>query len=318
MMTAKCVNSLLAAVLVIATGLACAQGYPNRPIRIISSPVGGGNDFVARLVAHGMTGIGQPIIIENRPNNVTGQIVAKALPDGYTLLASSSSLWLAPLMQDDVPYNVVRDFAPVVLTAISANVLVVHPSVTVSSAKDLIALAKARPGALNVATGPTGSTNHLAAELFKYMAGVNVTRVAYKGGGPALVGLMGGEVQLLFASASSVLTQIKSGKVKALAVTSKQPSALAPELPTISAAALPGYEVVDIDCMFAPARTPAAIVKRINQEVVRAVNDPDIKGKFLAAGSEIVGGTAQDLGATMKADMAVWSKVIKAAGIRAE
>ncbi len=317
-MTAKCVNSLLAAVLVIATGLACAQGYPNRPIRIISSPVGGGNDFVARLVAHGMTGIGQPIIIENRPNNVTGQIVAKALPDGYTLLASSSSLWLAPLMQDDVPYNVVRDFAPVVLTAISANVLVVHPSVTVSSAKDLIALAKARPGALNVATGPTGSTNHLAAELFKYMAGVNVTRVAYKGGGPALVGLMGGEVQLLFASASSVLTQIKSGKVKALAVTSKQPSALAPELPTISAAALPGYEVVDIDCMFAPARTPAAIVKRINQEVVRAVNDPDIKGKFLAAGSEIVGGTAQDLGATMKADMAVWSKVIKAAGIRAE
>jgi tripartite-type tricarboxylate transporter receptor subunit TctC len=300
-------------------GMACAQNYPNRPIRIISSPVGGGNDFVARLIAQGLTGpLGQPIIIENRPNNVTGQIVAKALPDGYTLLASSGSLWLAPLMQDGVPYDAVRDFAPVSLTAISPNILVVHPTVPASSIKELIALAKAKPGALNVATGPTASTNHLAAEMFKYMAGINITRVAYKGGGPALIGLVGGEVQLLFASASSVVPQMKSGKLKALAITSAKASALAPELPTVSAAGLPGYEVVGIDCMFAPARTPAAIIKYLNQEIVRVVNEVEVKAKFLGAGSEIVGSTPQQLAATVKAEIATWGKVIKEAGIRVE
>ena len=301
-------------------GVVCGQGYPNKPIRIVAAPAGGGNDFTARLIAQGLTGaVGQQVIVDNRGDiiAVRAQIVAKAPPDGYTLMAASNSLWLAPFMQD-LPYDPVKDFVPVSLTASSPNILVVHPSVAANSVRDLIALARAKPGALNVATGPTGSPNHLAAELFTYMAGIKIVRIAYKGGGPALNALIGGEVQLLFASAGSVLPQLKSGRLRALAVTSTQASALAPELPTMAAAGLPGYQLVGIDCIVTTAGTPAAIVNRLSQEIARVVNRADVKEKFFITGVETVGSSPQELAAFIKSDMATWGKVIKEAGIRSE
>ncbi len=196
------VGGLLAALFFVPSAL--GQSYPERPIRIVTSPPGGGSDLTARLIADNITGpLGQPVIIENRANNVGATLVAQSEPDGYTLLEVSSSMWLRPFFQKDVGYDPVKDFAPVTVIAISPSDLVTHPSVPAKSVKELVALAKAKPAALNVATGPTGSTNHLAAELFQYMAGVKFTRVAYRGGGPGLIALIGGETQLTFGSAGS-------------------------------------------------------------------------------------------------------------------
>ena len=311
---------MLSAVLIVSgASVVCGQDYPNKPIRIVAPEIGGSGDFAARLVAQGLTGsLGQQVIIENRGGSYIPQlIVSKAAPDGYTLHVNATGFWIGPLLQK-APYDPIRDFAPISVMTSSSNVLVVHPSLAAKSVKELIVLAKARPGELNYATGLSGSSSHLAGELFKHMAGVNFVRVPYKGNGPAVIGLIGGEAQLMFPSATAVTPHLKSGKLRALAVTSAEPSALAPGLPTVAAAGLPGYESVGRTVILAPAKTPAPIIQRLNQEVVRVLKQPDVKEKFFNTGVETVGSTPEQLTAMAKSEMARIGKMIKDVGIKAD
>jgi len=244
---------------------ATAENFPTRPVRIVTSEIGGGLDFVARLVAQGLTpNLGQQVIVDNRPSGVfTGSIVSKASPDGYTLLLNGSSFWLLPFLQSNVPYDPIKDFAPITLATRSPLLLVTHPALPVKSVKELIALAKAKPGELNYSSSSPGTPQHIAAELFKSMAGVNIVRIPYKGAGPAIVAVVAGEVQLTFSSAGAAAPHIKSGRLRALAVASAEPSALAPGLPTVASAGLPGFEAGSLWCFFAPAKTPASLISRL-------------------------------------------------------
>ncbi len=295
------------------------QDYPNKPIRFVTSEVGGGTDFAARVIGQALSGvIGQQVVVENRPGTIIpARVVATASPDGYTLLLNGSSLLFLPFMMDKLPYDTVKDFTPVTLAHKSPNVLVLHPSVAVTSVKELIELAKAKQGELNYASSGSGSSVHLAAELFKSMAGVNIVRIVYRGSGPAIIGLMSGETFLMFATPGSAAPHVKSGRLKALAVTSAQPSALFPGLPTV-ASDLPGYESVSTNGVLAPAGTPLAIINRLNQAIVRVLQRPDVKEKFFRAGSEPIGSSPQQFAATIKSEMAKWGKVIRDASIRAE
>ena len=294
------------------------QTYPNKPIRIVTSVPGNGDDLAARLIAQGVAGaLGQQVVVDNR-GLIAVEIVAKAPPDGYTVLFYGSPMWLAPLMRESVPYDPVKDFSAVTWATVSPNILVVHPSLAIKSVAELVALAKAKPGELNYGTGSAGSTPHLAAELFKSMAGVNIVRVPYKGSAPALTALIGGQLQFMFPSTSSVAPHLNSGRLKALAVTSAQPSALAPGLPTVAASGLPGYESASLLGVFAPAGTPAALINRLNQEMVRALMRTDAQERLFNSGVEAVGSSPEQFAATVKSEMAKWGKVIRDAGIRDE
>jgi tripartite-type tricarboxylate transporter receptor subunit TctC len=294
--------------------------YPSRPIRIVTSEIGGGLDFVARLVAQGLTAnLGQQVIVDNRPSGVfTGSIVSKASPDGYTLLFNGSSFWLLPFLQSNVPYDPIRDFAPITLATSSPLMLVVHPALPARSVKELIALAKAKPGELNYSSSSPGTPQHIAAELFKSMAGVNIVRIPYKGAGPAITALVAGEVQMTFSSAGAAVPQIKAGRLRALAVASPEPSALAPGLPTVASAGLPGFEAGSLWGFFAPAKTPVSLVRRLQREIVTVLEKPDLKEKLFNATTEVVGSTPEKFAAVIKADMQRGSQVIKAAGIKVE
>ena len=311
---------LIAAALGTGTAVVYGQEYPAKPVRIIAPGIGNSFDIAARQIAQVLsTTIGQPVIVDNRPPGVVpGQLVLQAPPDGYTLLYSGSSLWLGQFLQKSTPYDVLRDFVPITMTTRSPTILVVHPSLPVKSVKDLIALAKAKPGVLNYASGATGSVNHLTAELFKSMARVDVVRIAYKGSGPALVDLIAGQVQLMFSVTGSVAPHMKTGRLKALAVTSAQPSDLAPGLPTVAANGLPGFEAVSDAGIFASAKTPKAIVDRLNLEIVRVLGRADVRDKFISNGVEPVGGSSEQLLAAVKAEMVRMGKVIRDAGIREE
>ncbi len=226
-------------------GAALAQNYPSRPIRIVSSEAGGGTDFTARTLANALTANwGQQVVVESRASAVMGELVANAAPDGYTLLVGGNSVWIGPLLQN-MPYDPLRDLAPVILAVSSPNILVVHPALPVRSVRELIALAKAHPGELNYATSGTGSSTHLAGELFKSMTGVDITRVNYKGSGQVFNDLLGGHVQLMFGTGGAVSPHIKSGRLRALAVTTGTRSALFPLLPTLSST-VPGFEAGDV------------------------------------------------------------------------
>ena len=315
-------RTFLVGMMIFGAGVASGQNYPSKPIRMVTAEAGGGNDFVARLIAPGLAdSLGQQAIVDNRGGAggiIAAEIVAKAAPDGYTLLVYASNIWIIPLLRTHVPYDPVRDFSPITWAARSPNTVVVHPSLPVKSVKELIAFAKARPGALNYGSGGTGATTHLAVELFKAMAKVNIVRINYKGNAPAIHDLLAGQVQLMFATASLAAPHIRSGRLRALAVTSAQPSALAPGLPTVAASGLPGYESISIYGIFAPAKTPATIITRLNQEMVRILNKADVKEKFLNSGVEPVGSSPEEFAATIKSDMVRMGKVIKDAGIRGE
>jgi tripartite-type tricarboxylate transporter receptor subunit TctC len=258
------------------------------------------------------------VIVDNRPGGIIqGEIVSQALPDGYTLLSVGSTFIVGPLLSK-TPYDPVKDFSPISILGRSPNVVVVHTSLPVSSIKELIALAKAKPGALNYASGPVGASNHLAAELFKSMAGVNIVRIAYKGGGPALNDVIAGQVQLIFAAAGSVVPYLKSGRLRALAVTTAQPSELIPGLPTVAASGLPGYELVTFGLVLAPARTPASVIRRVNQGVMHALGPADVKEKLVSTGVEAVSSSPQELAAAMKADIARVGKLVKDGIIKPE
>lgn len=295
-----------------------AQNYPDKPIRMLTSEAGGGSDFVARLVAQGMgMHLGQRVVVDNR-GIVSADIAAHAPADGYTLILYGSPLWLSPFLRAQLPYDPVRDYAPVSLVVSTPNVVVVHPGVPVQTITELIALARAKPGALNYSSASTGSTQHLAAELFKSMAGADVVRIPYKGSGPALNAVIAGQVQLMFPSAGSVTQHVKAGRLRALAVTTAHPSALVPGLPTVAESGLPGYESVSPFGVFAPLKTPQAIVARLNRSIVDGLNDAEIKSRFFNAGVETVGSTPAQLAAMLQSEMAKWGKLIREAGIREE
>jgi tripartite-type tricarboxylate transporter receptor subunit TctC len=308
----------LVGAMVLGTGLVSGQNYPTKPVRILAIGPGGGSDFPARLIAPGLAAsLGQNVIVDNRAGVIPAQIVSKALPDGYTLLSAGSSFWIGPLLQNS-PYDPVKDFATVSLLNQAPNILVVHPSLPVNSVKELIAYAKAKPGELNCGTNPTGGSPHLAYELFKSMAGVNIVRVPYGASAQALVALIGGQLHLMFPSAGGMAQYIKSGRLKALAIASAKPSALLPELPTIAASGLPGYESVSYNGVFAPAKTPDAVIKRLSQEIGRIIDGPDVKDKFLATGVEPLSSTPEQFEKIVKSEMTRLGKVIKDAGVRAD
>jgi tripartite-type tricarboxylate transporter receptor subunit TctC len=302
----------------LATGKVYGQTYPSKPVRFVTSEPGGGADTAARIIGRGISAsLGQMVVVENRPPIIIpGETVAKSLPDGYTLLLFGGTHWLQPLLRENVPYDPIRDFAPVTLVSSSPNIMVVHPSMPVKSVKDLIALAKARPGQINYASGGMGSSNHLAAELFKAMADINVVQINYRGTGAGVNAVIAGEVQLMIANAPSVSAHIRSGRLRALAVASAQPSVLAPGLPTVTASGLPGFESVSTLGIFAPAKTPAAIINRLNQELVKFLQSPEAKERFLSIGAETVGSSPEQLETTVKAEMSRMGKVIRDANIR--
>jgi tripartite-type tricarboxylate transporter receptor subunit TctC len=303
---------------VAATGPAAAQSYPAKPVRIVTAEPGGGNDVAARIIATHLAGpLGQPVVIENRGGAsgvIAAEFVIRSAPDGYTLMLYSSAIWIMQFLRT-VSFDALRDFAPITLAASAPNILVVHPSLPVKSVKDLIALAKARPGQLNYATGGSGAAAHLSAELFKSMARIDMERVIYKGTGPGVTALIGGEVQVMFPAAGAVAHYLQSGRLRALGVTSTRPSVLAPGVPTIAASGLPGFDAASTYGIFAPARTPDAVVRRLNQEFVRVLGIPEVKEQFLKAGMETVGSSPEEFAAAMKLEMTRMGKVIKDAGI---
>jgi tripartite-type tricarboxylate transporter receptor subunit TctC len=298
------------------------QDYPRRPIRVVTAEPGGGNDFAARVIVQGIgSRLGQPVIVDNRGGAgglIAADIVAKANPDGHTLLLYANNVWIIPLLQSKAPFDAIRDFAPITWAVKSTNTLVVHPSIPVKSVEELIAYAKARPGELNYGSGGNGSSTHLAVELLKSMARVDIVRVTFKGNGPALNALFAGEVQMMIATAGTVTPHMKSGRLRGLAVTSLQPSPLAPGLPTMASAGLPGYESLQIYGVFAPAKVSPAIVKRLNEEIVQVLGRQDVRDKLLGNGMEPVGSTRELLAETMKSEIVRIGKVIKDAGIRGD
>ncbi len=307
-----------AAGVLLAAACASAQNFPSKTVRIVASEAGGSGDFVARLISQGLTAsFGQQVIVENRGGGViAGDVVAKSPPDGYTMLLYGNTLWLLPLMRKQIPYDPYRDFAPVTLAARGVNVLVVHPSLPVKSVKDLIALARARPGQLNFSTAAPGTINHLAGELLKSLAKVNIVRVSYRGSPSALTAVMSGEVQMTFGAAAPVRLHIQSGRVRALAVTTATRSPSYPDLPTMAEAGVPGFEAVSAHGVFVPAKTPDALVARLNQEIVRVLQGPESKERLVSVGLEAVGSTPAQLATAIKEEVARMGKVIKDAGIQ--
>ena len=293
---------------VLASSTAAAESFPSRHIRVVTSQPGGLNDLTARA-------LGRQVIVDNR-GAVAIDIVARATPDGHTILCYANNFWLLPFLQDKVAFDPIKDFAPLTLAVTAPNVLVVHASVPASSVKELIAIAKSRPGTLNYAAGATAGTPHLAGELFKAMAGIDIVHVGYKGTGPAIIALVSGETHMMFAGPGSVDPHVKARRLKALAVTSRVPSALAPGLPTLWESGLPGYEATAMIALLAPAGTPPTIATRLNQEIVRVLNAPEVKEKFLAAGTEVAGSSPAQLTQIMKSEMARWEKVIAQSGIK--
>ncbi|OFW10070.1 MAG: hypothetical protein A3H27_00445 [Acidobacteria bacterium RIFCSPLOWO2_02_FULL_59_13] len=306
-------------IMILGTSAVSGQDYPNKPIRIITGPAGAGSDLTARQIAQGISGpLGQPVITENRASTfLAAEAVSKAPPDGYALVVQGASLWIQPLLRK-MPYDVVRDFSPISLLAREVSIVAVHPSVPAKAIKELVALAKARPGELNYGSAATGSPSHLAAELFKSMATVNIVRIAYKGSPPAITALITGEVQLVITDVGLLAPHVKSGRLRALAVTSAEPTALVPSLPTVAASGLPGYEWVGMTGILAPGKTPAPIINRLNQEIVRVLNLPDLKERFLNAGIEAVGSSPDEFVAIINSEIVRMGKVIRDAGIKTD
>jgi tripartite-type tricarboxylate transporter receptor subunit TctC len=297
-----------------------ASTFPNKPIRLLVSGVGGAGDFAGRLIAAELTQrLGQQIVIDNRPGGVTpGEILVKAQPDGYTLMMVGFVIWLSPFMRESVAFDPVRDFTPVSLAISSPNVLVVHPSLRVKSVAELIALAKQKPGALNYGVSGIGNSNHLAGEMFKAMTGVSIAPVYYRGASLALTDVVGGRVEMIFATANASRPHVSAGRLIALGVTSAQPSPVAPGLPTVASAGLPGYESAATIGILARAGTPLTVVNLLHREIARYLHSVDAKERLLKAGIEAVGNTPPEFAAIIRDDMRVKGKIIREAGIRME
>jgi tripartite-type tricarboxylate transporter receptor subunit TctC len=321
--SARCAVVLLVAVLLTSADASLAQSYPDKPIRIVVTfPAGGPTDAVARPISQSLsTTWGQPVIIDNRggAGGIVGtEIVAHSAPDGYNLLiGTAGGMSINPSLHAKLSYDPFKDFAPISMLVINPQILVAHPALAASNVRELVALAKSKPGQLNFASSGTGTATHLGLELFKAATGINVVHVPYKGGAPALTDLIAGQVQLLFISIPSVMPQVKAGRLKAIAVSSARRSLSAPEVPTVAESGYPGFEYVNWNALFAPAATPRAIISKLNTEVVKIMRDPDLAQKLVGQGAEPAPGTPEQLAQYMRVDFDRWRKVIRAAGITA-
>ena len=299
------------------------QAYPARPIRIIvpQSP-GASTDITARLVAQGLNeAFRQPVIVDNRPGSsgIAGtELVARAAPDGYTLMVVASSFAINPALGRKMPFDSIRDFTTITQLSKFPNMLAAHPSAPVKTLQDVIALAKAKPGQLNYASAGVATGTHMTVELLKFMTGIELLHVPYKGGGPAMTAAMGGQTQLVVGTSVGLLPHVRAGRLRAIAITSAQRSAAAPEIPTFAESGAPGYEHEPWNGMFGPAGMPKPVLARVNAEVVRVLQSPDVKKVFERDGADIVGSTPEQFGIVLKAEIAKWTKVAKAAGIKAE
>jgi tripartite-type tricarboxylate transporter receptor subunit TctC len=304
--------------------VAVAQsGYPAKPIRLVSpSSAGGGSDIIARTLAPELTRrLGQQVVVENRPGAGTvigSDYVAKAAPDGYTLLLGISTLATNPALLKKMPYDAVRDLAPISQVAASPNVLVVHPSVPVKSVKELIAFVRARPGQLTFASAGVGTNPHMTMELFLSMAKLKMVHVPYKGSAPAITDLVGGHVAAMSATALTGIPQIRAGRLRGLGVTSVKRMASAPDLPPLTEAGVPGYEATQWYGVLAPAGTPAEIVKRLHSEIVGALQSSEVRSRLAGDGAEAVGDTPEEFGRYVRTEIAKWAKVAREAGIQPE
>ncbi|MFN7086110.1 MAG: Bug family tripartite tricarboxylate transporter substrate binding protein [Burkholderiales bacterium] len=316
---ALCVGTLLAA----ASGVA-AQPYPTKAVRfVIAFSPGGPSDILTRLVGSKLAeALGQPFVFENRPGaggNVAGEYVAKAPPDGYTLLMGNNSILATNAsLYKRMNFDPVKDLAPVVLIASQPNILVVHPSLPVKSVKELVAFLKARPGQVNYASSGSGAAAHLAAELFKSMAGVEMVHIPYKGAGPALIDMLTGQCQVMFATALSVQPHLKSGRLRPLAVTTARRSPTFPELPTVAEAGVKGFEATTWHGVVVTAGTPQAVIDKLNAEINKILRMPDVRERLASQGAEIIGGTPREFAAYIQAEIPKWAKVIRDSGATAD
>ncbi|HWH41018.1 MAG TPA: tripartite tricarboxylate transporter substrate binding protein [Usitatibacter sp.] len=318
------IRTFLALALLAFASLARADDYPSKPIRfVVPYPAGGPLDTVARLLGQKVSeSMKQPIIVDNRPGaggNIGADFVAKAAPDGYTILMGAVATHaINPTLYSHIPYDPMADFMPVTQVASTPNVLVVNPSLPAKNVREFIAYAKANPGKLNFGSGSTGSAGHLAGELFKTMAGVDMTHVPYKGAGPAMQDLVAGQIQLMFDNLASSLGQIRAGKVRALAVTTAKRTSLAPDLPTIAESGLPGFDINTWFGVFVPAKTPQPIVDRLHAEFTRALAMPDVRQKMVDLGAEPVGSTPAEFAALIRSEKDKYARVIKASGAKVD
>lgn len=306
----------------LAQPIAAQESYPSRPIRlIVPAAPGGGTDYTARAIAQKLTeSIGQTVIVDNRPGaagNIGVDIAAKSSPDGYTLVMPITSFPINPHLYSKLPFDTVKDFTPVVLASTAPLFLVVNPSVPAKSVSELISVAKAKPGQLNYANSGSGTTAHLAGELFKKMAGVDLVSIPYKGGGPAVLDLIAGRVQVYFSTIPAALTQVQAGKLRGIAVTTSKRVDLMPDVPTVAESGLPGFEVSGWFGIFAPTGTPRAVIARLNKEVNLVLRTPEIRQRFASQGLIPGGGTSEELGRFLRSELAKWGALIKEAGIKA-
>jgi tripartite-type tricarboxylate transporter receptor subunit TctC len=313
---------LLTVLLCVAAAQAFAQSYPAKPVRmIIPYPPGGGNDTLGRLFAAKLgERIGQPVVVENRPGAGTiigTEAAAKSPPDGYTILLSSIATHaLSPNLYAKVPYDPIRDFAPITLLGIAPTVLVVPADLPAKDLAALVAAAKAKPGGLTYASGGNGTPPHINGEVFKSVAGVDLLHIPYKGGGPALVDLMAGRVQVMLDTAASAMPHVRSGKLRALAITGAKRSAEYPDIPTFAEAGLSGYDTNAWYSMHAPAGTPPEIVRRLNAELLASLKEPDVQARFKQLSTEPVGNSPEEFAAFVRAELDKYARIIKGAGIR--
>ena len=310
--------------LVLAPLVCPAQNYPTRPVRVILSvPAGATPDVTARLITPGMAQIlGQQLVVDNRPGGggvIGAEIASKAAPDGYTLFISSpGALTILPHLRKDVPYDTLRDFAPVSLISIGPFVLITHPALPAKSVKELIALARAQPGKLNYASAGNGVANHLAMELFKQMAGVDIVHVPYKGAPQAVTDVVSGNMNMMFNSIAPIVGHIKAGRVRVLGIASPKRSPQLPDVPTISEAGVPGFEAVNWFGMFVPAKTPRTIIARLNEAVVKVLHHEEIRAQYTKLGADAVGSTPEEFGAFVRRDMEQYAKVVKISGAKVD
>ena len=303
---------------------ALGEGYPTKPIRlVVPFPAGGSLDVVARAIGQKLTEAwGQPVVIDNRPGaggNIGADLVAKSAPDGYTILEGALSTHAVNVsLYSKMPYDPVRDFAPITLVAVTPNVLVLNPSVPANSVKELIAYAKANPGKLSFGSGSNGSAGHLAGELFKTEAGVDMVHVPYKGAAPAMQDLLSGQIQLMFDNLANSMQQVRAGKLKALAVTTEHRSTLVPDLPTLSESGLPGFDISTWWGFFAPAGTPKEIIVKWNTEVARILATPEMKAFFAQQGAEPSPTSPEAFGAMIRREIAKYAKIVKASGAKVD
>ena len=309
------------ALLIGAAGSMRAQDYPTRTVRFIVPYVpGGGVDFVGRTLAQKLSDSwGQPVIVDNRPGggtNIGSELVARAAPDGYTLLIGGVPNTVNVTLYPKLSYDLIRDFAPVILLDTAPNVLAVHPLVPAKSVRELIALAKAHRGALTYASAGIGSSNHLSGELFRTMAQIEIVHIPYKGGGAAVTDLLGGHVTMYFGTTPSTMPHVRSGKLRALGVTTAKRTRAAPDVPTIAESGLPGYEQSAWHGLLAPAATPQTIIATLHAEVLRVLRSQDVTDRFAVQGIEVIGSLPAEFAVFIKQDIAKYEKLVKTAGIR--